>query len=261
PFKEQKVQYNFLPSNRLKNVNYVETEYENKAEEQEEIVKEAKLKQSESKKEKALRTRAQQYQEPIIVVKEVPIDVKNSPLETFFSNEIYIATKEGIYYNLWENETSLTVCLVEAMGGIKHYNNVISYNIGHKITGQQKEEANNLLLGNYDVFATDISESGQTIELDDNISGNKETLSSNCEGDPIDKSIEGPVELLISSTCEVRESILVTKKVTLQEDNEKQYPVELIYQPWWLSALETPSTSSSAEFNNYFNQYLYNCVW
>ncbi|CAG8802221.1 19213_t:CDS:2, partial [Gigaspora margarita] len=58
---------------------------------------------------------------------------------------------------------------------------------------------------------------------DDNISGNEEILSSNCEEDPIDESIEEPVELLMISTCEVWESILVTKKVTLQEDNEKQY--------------------------------------
>ncbi|CAG8802222.1 19214_t:CDS:2, partial [Gigaspora margarita] len=134
---------------RPKNVSYVETEYENEAEKQEEIVKEAKLKQSESQKEKVLRTKAQQYQEPIIVAEEVPMDVKN---------------KERIYYNPWENETSLAICLVEAMGGIKHNNNVISYNIGHEITGQQKEEANNLLLSNHDIFATDISESGQTMD-------------------------------------------------------------------------------------------------
>ncbi|CAG8589867.1 29849_t:CDS:2 [Gigaspora margarita] len=118
------------------------------------------------------------------------------------------------------------------MGGIKYNNNVISYNIGHKIIGQQKEEANNLLLGNHDVFATDISESGQTIGLDDNISSNEETLSSDCEKDPIDESIEGPIGLLMSSTCEVQEAISVTKEVTLEEDNEKQYLAELIHQLW-----------------------------
>ncbi|CAG8816473.1 15044_t:CDS:2, partial [Gigaspora margarita] len=57
------------------------------------------------------------------------------------------------------------VCLVEAMEGIKQNNNVISYNIGHEITGQQKKEANNLLLDNHDVFATDILKSGQTMGL------------------------------------------------------------------------------------------------
>ncbi|CAG8803054.1 2230_t:CDS:2, partial [Gigaspora margarita] len=155
--KEQKAQYNSPPSNRPKNVSYVETEYENEAEEQEEIVyatqtqskpynkdrKEAKLKQSESQKEKTLCTKTQQYQEPIVVAKEVSMDIKNNP----------------------KNETSLAICLVEAMGGIKQNNNVISYNIGHEITGQQKEEANNLLLDNHDVFATDISESRQTMGL------------------------------------------------------------------------------------------------
>ncbi|CAG8705914.1 26376_t:CDS:2 [Gigaspora margarita] len=73
---------------------------------------------------------------------------------------------------------------------------------------------------------------------DNNIFGNEKILSSDCEGDPIDKSIEGPVELLIISTCKVWKSISVTKEVILQEDNKKQYPVELIYQPWWLSALK-----------------------
>ncbi|CAG8825432.1 31113_t:CDS:2, partial [Gigaspora margarita] len=76
PAKEQKAQHNSPPSNRPKNVSYVETEYENKAEEQEEIVKEAKLKQSELQKEKALRTKAQQYQKSIVVAEEVPIDVE-----------------------------------------------------------------------------------------------------------------------------------------------------------------------------------------
>ncbi|CAG8672963.1 4581_t:CDS:2 [Gigaspora margarita] len=91
------------------------------------------------------------------------------------------------------------------MEEIKHNNNVISYNIGHKITGQQKEKTNNLLLGNHNVFATDISESRQTMGL--------ETLSSDFEGDPKDELIEEPIELLMISTCEVRESILVTKEI------------------------------------------------
>ncbi|CAG8797877.1 29765_t:CDS:2 [Gigaspora margarita] len=40
--------------------------------------KEAKLKQSESQKEKALCTKSQNYQEPIVITEEISIEVKSS---------------------------------------------------------------------------------------------------------------------------------------------------------------------------------------
>ncbi|CAG8667547.1 20980_t:CDS:2, partial [Gigaspora rosea] len=68
--------------------------------------------------------------------------------------------EKEIYYNSWESEINLAICLVETMERI-----INNYNIGHEITTQQKKEAYDLLLDNHDVFATDISESGQTMRL------------------------------------------------------------------------------------------------
>ncbi|CAG8749937.1 5750_t:CDS:2, partial [Gigaspora margarita] len=48
---------------------------------------------------------------------------------------------------------------------------------------------------------------------EDNVSSNEETLSSNFKGDPIDESIEGPIELLMISTCKVWKSISATKEI------------------------------------------------
>ncbi|CAG8759573.1 23995_t:CDS:1, partial [Gigaspora rosea] len=73
---------------------------------------------------------------------------------------IYTDTEEEIYYNPWENETSSAVCLVEAIE-----RTMDNYNVGQEITTQQKKKAYDLLLNNHDVFATDISESGQTMGL------------------------------------------------------------------------------------------------
>ncbi|CAG8651138.1 5040_t:CDS:2 [Gigaspora margarita] len=97
-------------------------------------------------------------------------------------------------------------------------------NIDHEITIQQKREAYNILLDNHNIFATDISESGQTIELDAlsqmyegiNVSDNEEILQNDFEKDPIDflnQTIEEPVELLMIITYKAQEIVLITNGI------------------------------------------------
>ncbi|CAG8572299.1 19204_t:CDS:1, partial [Racocetra persica] len=88
---------------------------------------------------------------------------KKEELEIFFSDKVSTESEDDLYYNSWEDKSSLAIYLTEFMEGLNQDDQKISYNVGLKVTTKQQQEARELLVKNYDIITTDISKKGQTI--------------------------------------------------------------------------------------------------
>ncbi|CAG8701756.1 9080_t:CDS:2, partial [Ambispora leptoticha] len=93
---------------------------------------------------------------------------KEEELEMFFSDELAVNSDEDLYYNPWEQEVSINqdnpaIYLTEISNNNPMAPRKPEFNVEQEVTSEQKKAAQDLLVQNYEIFATDISKNSQTI--------------------------------------------------------------------------------------------------